>query len=430
MSRFLPSPRVAATIAALCVVSGCTSSGSPETGSQDKPRVTASPTAERKAYDPPQAFESAGVPLPKSATAGKVTNGGVLVAPLPVALHQATAYIGAADHVTAVDTMTGQTLATIRPAQQAQETSAASPPEGFAPSLASSGGRTLVLAPFAVTIPGSGTQPSRSKVELVAVDTASNKTVWRLTVDLPNWADDSGPVTTAMAGAAGNTAVFSAEKGNDSSVFAIDVTKRAVQWQANHIAQPALVGGHVLALDVSDLVKRRLVGLALDGNGTTAWTRRDVYEARLISAGPDLAVLSGRDYGSGDESATLFKGDGSTAGAIHGDTFGLICSYDGQAITVCRTVMGVEPRVFAVRATNGDFLWQLPQKGSDRLVPTVSAAWHGTVYGKTSNGPLLLDAQSGADRSGDPGIAPSAVNEYVGLAIDDNDVLNAHPATR
>ncbi|WP_310728295.1 hypothetical protein [Streptomyces sp. N2A] len=52
------------------------------------------------------------------------------------------------------------------------------------------------------------------------------------------------------------------------------------------------------------------------------------------------------------------------------------------------------------------------------------------VYGPTDNGPLLLDAKSGADRSTSPGAAPVAVNEYTGAALDrtKRNGLIAHPA--
>ena len=41
------------------------------------------------------------------------------------------------------------------------------------------------------------------------------------------------------------------------------------------------------------------------------------------------------------------------------------------------------------------------------------------IYGTTSNGPVILDAKTGADRSTFPGAAPVAVNEYTGVALDE-----------
>jgi hypothetical protein len=347
----------------------------------------------------------------------------VLVKALPLILNKTTVYVASADGVTAVDTTSGATLTTIHPKQTLQETSTYNQPEASAPVLTQLGGRSLILAPFAVTIRGTGTQPAKTKIELNAVDTTSNKVVWRTSIDLPGWADGSRPVTVQLAGVRGQTAVLSAADDGNSSVYAIDLGRRTVRWRADHTTAPVLVGDHVLALDVNDTVRRHLVGFALSGDGTPEWTKLNAYEASLTSAGPDLAVVVGRDYDSGDDIARFYKSDGSSAGDIHGDTSGLQCTYDDQAITVCSTVMGLEPR--AITAKTGGFLWQLPAKDANRLVPTVTTVWHGTVYGKTSNGPVMLDARSGADRSGSPGIAPVAVNAYVGLALDDSDVINA-----
>ncbi|MFI6768023.1 hypothetical protein [Streptomyces sp. NPDC050355] len=52
------------------------------------------------------------------------------------------------------------------------------------------------------------------------------------------------------------------------------------------------------------------------------------------------------------------------------------------------------------------------------------------VIGLDSNGPVTLDAKTGADRSTSPGAAPVAVNAYTGVALDaEHRTLIAHPAT-
>jgi hypothetical protein len=51
---------------------------------------------------------------------------------------------------------------------------------------------------------------------------------------------------------------------------------------------------------------------------------------------------------------------------------------------------------------------------SGRLVPAVTAFWHGAVYGETQNGPVILDGRTGKDRSS-PGVAPIGVDQYTGL---------------
>lgn len=49
--------------------------------------------------------------------------------------------------------------------------------------------------------------------------------------------------------------------------------------------------------------------------------------------------------------------------------------------------------------------WTLPDTGHTRVAPTVTAVWHGAVYGYTDHGPIVLDAATGTDRNDHPGIA-------------------------
>jgi hypothetical protein len=45
----------------------------------------------------------------------------------------------------------------------------------------------------------------------------------------------------------------------------------------------------------------------------------------------------------------------------------------------------------------------------------VTAVWHGAVYGRANDQPVVLDAKTGADREPSPGIAPVAVNAHGGV---------------
>lgn len=66
-----------------------------------------------------------------------------------------------------------------------------------------------------------------------------------------------------------------------------------------------------------------------------------------------------------------------------------VCSTPGQDSTATAT---------ALDSTTGRLLWQLPDKASGRIAPSVTAIWHGAVYGSTENGAVVLDARTGADR--------------------------------
>ena len=90
------------------------------------------------------------------------------------------------------------------------------------------------------------------------------------------------------------------------------------------------------------------------------------------------------------------------------------CVWDEAATTVC----GGDTRVFAVDATTAAPLWELPDPGANRVAPRLTTAWHGAVYGTTVNGPVVLDARTGADRDTRPGAAPVLVNAYLGLGAE------------
>jgi hypothetical protein len=86
------------------------------------------------------------------------------------------------------------------------------------------------------------------------------------------------------------------------------------------------------------------------------------------------------------------------------------CRYDEQAIAICSG----GDWVGALDAQTGRWLWSITE-GGGRLVPIVTGAWHGVVYGRTGNGPLVLDGKTGTDRETQPGIAPSVVNSSMAI---------------
>ncbi|MGC0314808.1 hypothetical protein [Kitasatospora acidiphila] len=140
-----------------------------------------------------------------------------------------------------------------------------------------------------------------------------------------------------------------------------------------------------------------------------------------------MIMVSARDYESGASSAQLLDAaTGHSALDLGGGLAGSRCWYDDRSVIVCAT----DSATVAVNATDGHPLWSLPDDTHHRVAPKVSAAWHGQVYGTTENGPVILDARTGADRPGSPTIAPLLVDGYVGLALGDKQFeLLAYPTT-
>ncbi|MFJ5803748.1 outer membrane protein assembly factor BamB family protein [Streptomyces decoyicus] len=412
--------------ATLVLVAGCggaTESGADHKSKSSKSKKPAASAPPRKSYDPPQKFAGKGAPLPQAAAGDSISLGGTIRKPLPLALHGIGAYVAAADSLQVVDTGTGKVTATVRPrhksiAEEGAETSA--------PFLTQDGRQAL--APFVVQFPGKGTTPSRAGVELDAVDTATGKAAWTLDLDnLPSWVGQ--PETRArVVAATKSTAVISVTNGEMGATYAVDLDNRKATWHNDKVAAAAVIGDTAVAATSKDSVRQQVIGLDIDHDGKRSWSKLDGYELTVRPAGPHLVAITGTDYDSGDSIGVLLKPDGSTAADLTGDSSGLTCHYDDASVTICQTE---EPRTLALDATTGKQLWSLPEKGGNRVAPTVTAAWHGVVYGTTSNGPVALDAKTGADRSTSPGAAPVAVNEYTGVALDQTEhrTLIAYPAT-
>ncbi|MER0484634.1 PQQ-binding-like beta-propeller repeat protein [Streptomyces sp. Edi2] len=419
----------AALSATLVLVAGC--GGAAEPGADHKPKASKSkkPAASappRKSYDPPQRFAAKGVPLPEAAGRGSITRDGTVPRPLPLALHGTNAYVAAADSLQVIDTGTGtgtgKTTATVRPRHKPVAESDA---ETDAPVLTHDG--QLILVPFLVEFPGKGTTPSQVGIELDAVDTKTNKTAWTVDLDdLPSWGSEHDSRVRVVA-ATKSTAVVSAY-GGDAVTYAVDLGTHKASWHKEHVGTATVIGNTAVSVTSKDSVRQQVIGLDINHDGKQIWKKLDGYELTAHPAGPDLIAITGNDYNSGDAMGVVLAADGSQAAELSGDLSGLACHYDDASVTICQTE---EPRTIALNATTGKQLWSLPDKGANRVAPTVTAAWHGVVYGTTSNGPVALDAKTGADRSTSPGASPNAVNEYTGVALNETDhrTLIAHPAT-
>ncbi|MDI2130579.1 PQQ-binding-like beta-propeller repeat protein [Yinghuangia seranimata] len=443
----LRGTRALIAAAAVLLAAGCTSPGkapAPPAGSAPSaagPGAGASAPPSRKAYDPPVAFQAAGPVMPPGTSGGQVNGQGDAYGPFPVLLYGTTAYIAGADRMDVVDTGTGRTTATVRPQR---------PPflyqDQFAgnntirpPVLVSAADRPTVLVPFTVAVPGQGTTPGHDAVELHAVDTATGATVWVAVIDLPR----TTPVEyTRMAtayrefatviGSYGTTVVLGDGR---SGVYALNILSQQVLWHRDGLRTP-VVAGPVVVGDVPAAAgggaPYRLLGLDLE-TGTERWASRDVGDHQVFYAGPTrIAALVRPDRGS-----RYFTLVDTATGALvpvanppqNATQPRMDCQYDRAAVLVCHEALS-SGWSFALDPISGAVLWEIPGGMGSRLSPRITTVWHGMVYGRTENGPVVLDARTGADRNTAPGVAPYAVNEYVGIAqIPDRYGLFACPAT-
>ena len=397
------------------LAAGCTSDPAPTPAgpTQAPPSSAAAPT--RQSFDPPVRFGPTGLPL----GAGR---------PRDVLLYAQTAFVAGETGTTVTDLLTGQALATLSPQYPPVQRPGrlGKQPAGHTPHLVQRGGKPAVVVPYAVQGPASGTTTAKQAVQLLIADAGTGEQLAELSVAATP-AEGDGDFTAVageyvtVVGAQANTLVLTVGR---QVTIGVDLTTGSVLWrntalQAATVLDDTVVG--ITAPNASDQQKVIGVGVA---DGTRRWSTANLRNPELAAAGPAYAVLLAEQDG-GKRLYARISGDGKLADRATGAySPGLACRYDQAAVTVCATGASL---VFALDATSGKPLWQLPATG--RTAPTVTAAWHGAVYGTVGDKPLVLDAKTGVDREPSPGLAPVAVSGYAGVTnATQSTSLSAHPA--
>lgn len=408
------------------LLAGCGgSSGSPAGNGTTGPGNATSTSPAWSAFDPPTRFD----PTPVSAlpevpltTQWGLTNPLSVVVAAPITLFRTTAFVATPDRMLAVDLTDGQVVTTVTPERKPvfSDDHIAGDRGLSAPALAEVDGRRLVLVAFAVTVPGEGTTPAESRIEIHAADAEDASLAWSFEVAAPG---DSYPP--AIVGVADGILVLDHEQG----ISGIDLGEHSVRWHADQTQPRLLIDATVVGVEHSDTTIDRMRGTGLDvADGSRRWAdAEDSYEYLYAQrAGAGHVVLIGRSYVDGSHYLRYVDAaTGNPAGSTGEDgPYELSCKYDGVSVSICQT----HNFAGAVDIPAGDWLWSLPDEEANRIAPTVTAVWHGALYGETDNGPLVVDAHTGEDLETDPGVAPFLVNEFVGLVQRGNGIY-VHQAT-
>lgn len=378
--------------------------------------------------------------MPWEADSGLLSVGGTWLShtKIPITLHQETAYVATPDRVLVFDTTKGAVTNVITPEAKPLTELTRGSRNDAAPPVVTGGSAPQVLASFLVRRPGVGTQAARDFIEFVAADTATGKTAWRLPLTIPTWTKDVlEPLNVSVVGTAGDVAVVTVRNKDTlvqsaSTTYGIDLTTHRLRWTRDmfdaSVVTEGMVTGEVRSDPLDDYSSAAGFDLA---TGTEKWRGQERINLELQPAGRHLVLAQALDKSDIRKSIPQFL-DPAT-GAVKQDlpeaTSRANCRHDGASTVVC-AAGHPDPFVIAFDATSGAALWQLPDETAGRLAPRVTAVWHGRIYGKTDDGPLALDARTGADLPIRPGITPDLVNGYTGLAISPSgDDLTAYPST-
>lgn len=383
------------------------------------------------AHDPPLGF---GAPTGKLFDAAGSRSSARDVDDLPAALSGTSIWVTDAGRLERVDSVGAVTTVGLPPGTTASGRPWVSP-DG-----------TQVLAAGSAILPGSGTTPPGLAAELLIVDPSAGTVTATVPVPLP-WNDRSGGQRARVSGMGptdASLAVLSVSDDTQRTTAGIDLAARRVLWATNGVdaaivlptggslpgSAPAVAGTATPAGQSATSGASSVVGL----DSRTGQRRFGLFDApgdglrgpTVVAAGPGLLAVAGREARRstllpGPSSLRFVRADGAILRTE--DLGGSLsaaaprCVWDQASTTVCSTT-GSGARVFALDATTAAPLWNLPDPAANRVAPTVTTAWHGAVYGSTVNGPLVLDARTGADRDRAPGAAPVLVDPYLAVAAE------------
>ncbi|WP_159403662.1 hypothetical protein [Streptomyces sp. NRRL S-646] len=427
---------VAAVLAGVTLTACGSGEGSEAADGTPAAAASKSAVASRPVHDPPAKFATKGALMPDGLTEDMFD--GVFIRPPSVTLHGSTAYVGAFDHVQAVDTANGHVTATIEPEGKAMAESAGVSHKAGAPAVITVGGTPALVTPFLIEQSGTGTQADHMAVEIAVSDPDTAKVRSRLTLRLPEWADDPDSGLTATAvGADGNIAVVTVSDKNFYAVtYGVDLTARRQVWVHDDFRTTGVASGTAVGFSAGT-TELHAAGYEV-ATGKRRWQGEHMVEntPKLSTAGPNYVLLQGQGYDSATNYLHLLDATtGKTKQRLPAGLAKGTCVYDEKSTLVCHGTGDDTdvPVAFGLDATTGKTLWQLPDKQADRVAPEVTTAWHGRVYGTAEDAPVALDARTGKDLPTSPGIAPVLVNGSAGLALEKvdgwKDELFVYPAT-
>ncbi|MFF3327601.1 PQQ-binding-like beta-propeller repeat protein [Streptomyces sp. NPDC002889] len=390
---------------AATALAACSKGGGSLDAESPKAKTSQEAAAEpsRKAFDPPVRFEDARIELSSAAQPSTVSGGAKRPA---VTLSGGIAYITTEQGLEAIDTQTGEPrweAATKHPAEAGGFGSPRAAPLAVE--------AWTVYAAWERVVKGEGTTPSRPVIEVLAVDTTTGKPSW--SAEIPAVPSATGLAANAIGadeviapqiiGVDADTVVVAAA----DTTYAVDRAAGTVRWKKADFRAVALADGVVAGGERLTPLESRLIGYAA-GTGKQRWTIRGT--GAPASAGPEL--LTGE---RGNKQLIVDAASGTVRATLAGSDWQ--CRHDAESLLLCstfRSLAGTGITVFDAATVRK--LWTLPD-GSGRIVPRVTAFWHGAVYGDIGQEPesVILDGKTGKDRETSPGAAPFEVDRYGGL---------------
>lgn len=212
--------------------------------------------------------------------------------------------------------------------------------------------------------------------------------------------------------------------GRGTGTFVLDAGTKQIVWQRKDFVIRDVADDVVIGVNTepnNDNGEDEVLGLRL-ADGTPAWKAPDRAAGITVApAGPHLVVVN-----TPESVLFLSTTDGKVRGQLSQQAASISlaatwCAYDERSLMVCTgaaRMAGIDPNDPARPK------WQITE-GSGREIPEISEVFHGAVYGTTSDGPVVLDAVTGADKPDAPQLVPVLVNEHVGIGKSEDGTVGA-----
>ncbi|MFF1823763.1 hypothetical protein ACFVWG_41065 [Kribbella sp. NPDC058245] len=295
-------------------------------------------------------------------------------------------------------------------------------------------GKDVAAIAYTQTDKGNGTQKAKGQVVIQWIDATDGKKVAEVTADLT---EKFGPGTVvgsvgsqAYDPATGQVAIGLSANGDNAdkegsrsfTVYADPKTQKANV--VPFIVPAGLLNGTLVGAKASNSEGAH-DGTIVQYDGATGKISKQIptkMDYLTPSAGGSKhAYLNGSAYVPNSKSMVYTFNSGMysvdiATGTLVGETkstlgtekaYGFTCLADQATAVVCSTGqnMGTE-EIIGIDDSTGKKVWGYNKNSASRVVPVITGAFHGVVYGKAQDQPVMLDAKTGADIP-QPSTAPS-----------------------
>ncbi|HEY3560021.1 MAG TPA: hypothetical protein VGL05_21280 [Kribbella sp.] len=430
-----PMVATTAVTAALILLAGCGGDKKSDSGSDnnsDKSTTSATPSAPAvPSFDPPKAFTAAAAfPVEKVRTRELYDEATVgMVGPVALIGH----YDGLIGNNIA-DPSKSWTLKST--AADTTTVSDVTDPVGV-----KLDGKDVAIVAYAEADKGNGTQKPQGLVLIQWIDVDSGQKVAEISTPVST-VDGTGPTADGTPSLKdlrfdpenGQVAIGVSASGS-KTVFADPKTKKATVIPG--VLAAAVHGGVVAGTKASNN-QSTADGTVVLADGASGKITKQIPLKLVyltgIAGGAKHAYFYGTVYKEDaygtSEVSSLYSVDLSTGAVVKStpglparDAGGYSCVWDQVSSIVCRETQPTGPKeILGFDDTTGKKAWGWNSVSGGRVVPDVTAAYHGVVYVQTEKQPVLLDGKTGQDLpSPTPSGAPSESSPSDGSTPSDGD---------